>query len=64
MRGNTNVRCCSVRHHDPGSQNDGDETSSLPLEEEVHRAPFPLTMSETSGLLKGKHVRGVHIQKS
>ena len=65
MRGNTNIHCRLVRNRDPWSQCDSGEISSLLPEENVaHRAPFPLTVSGTFGLLKGEGVRDIRIQKS
>jgi hypothetical protein len=55
MRDNINIHYHSVKNRDPWSQSDGDETSSFLLEENgVHPTPFPLTVSGTFGLLKGK----------
>ena len=65
VRENVNIHFHLVRDHGSCDQSDGDRTSILLLEEnEAHRAPSPLTVSETSGLLKGKGMRGICIQKS
>ena len=64
MRENTNVHYRLVKIRDPWGQNDGAETSSPLLEENgIPRAPFPSTMSGTSGLLKEKVCRDIRIQK-
>lgn len=71
LRENVNIHFHLVRNRDFWSQSDGDKTSILLLEEnEVHRAPSPLTVRETFGLLKGKvcvtyvsknHIRTVEV---
>ena len=64
VQDDTNVHCHSVRNRDPWNQSDDDETSILLLEEnKVRRVPFPSTVSGTFGLLKGKVMRDIHIQK-
>ena len=65
IRENVNVHFHLVRNRDPSDQSDGDGASTPLLEEnEAHRAPSPLIVSKTFGLLKGKGMRGTCIQKS
>jgi hypothetical protein len=64
IRNNTNIHFCLVKNGDLWNWSDGDETSILPLEKnEIHRAPFPSTVSGTFGLLEGKGMHVISVEK-